>query len=1064
MKQLSILFTLIVGFGISLPSMAQTYVGTNLGDIPDGRPGNSTSYGAPRDIYFDVGPLRTVTQVSVNFTATHSYVGDLRVTLIGPNGNRQLLFARTGATTAGGYGFNSDLSGTYTFTDNQAVAGSWWSAAANSPVPAGSYRTSVSGGAGVSNPAPATSLSAAFQYSLAAGRWILRFEDGAQNDTGTVTAANLTLTMTGSTRGVSNADDSGLGSLRSAIAGAGTGDVIRFVTPFFASARTINLQSQLDIPVAVAIRGPGADLLTIRRADSAGDMRIFSVAAGGSRVSLSGMTIANGQLVGDGGGIVSISPLTLSGVHITGNRANYGAGLYLLGSSDPIVNSTISGNVSTLIGGAVYSNASGSEPLRFFNTTISGNIAEFDGAGIFIATDDGPSTLELVNSTVADNRSRQASAAGIYVRTNGNGASSALLRNSIIANNSPANFGTVAIGGSADITSTGFNLSNDYGSTVAPLGNDVTGDPRLGPLVAQGGAVPTRLLLGGSAALDAGNNSGESVDQRGLPRTFDMASVSDASNGSDIGAVEMQAIVVTTSSDAGAGSLRAALEAANGNGAGLDDVIFDSGVFSSTQAITLASALPTINSAITISGTGADRLSVRRGGGTPQFRIFTINAELAVAAFSGIKMQGGTITTENGGGILSFSPLTLAGVHLLGNLGLDGGGVALMTAGGTIVDSTISSNSATGRAAGVLLFNGGGLPLRIINSTISSNAATGTDGGIFVLVENNGTASMEIINSTIAQNTATITGGIASVSLGGLSAAVDIRNSIVTDNSLNNLGTFASSGIASITSRGFNLSDRADAAFFNQPTDQNSANAGLAALANNGGSTPTHALLPGSDALDGGDNSGTGVLFDQRGPEFERPIDLALTNLGDGSDVGAFELQGEILSDEIFADDFEGAGSNTDIVVVNNVNFSFPATLTGGSIQWSTGLTCDCDVEPYDFTLWRGEPGVLRFWWPGAFDSTSNGAVALNGKYQVLAPGAVIGPASTFINTIEVNEAATWAAGANGFIGFRFRHPDTNLLNYGWANISTTGPTGFPATLHSYAYDSSGAAITIPMP
>src|SRR5262249_51668897 len=57
----------------------------------------------------------------------------------------------------------------------------------------------------------------------------------------------------------------------------------------------------------------------------------------------------------------------------------------------------------------------------------------------------------------------------------------------------------------------------------------------------------------------------------------------------------------------------------------------------------------------------------------------------------------------------------------------------------------------------------------------------------------------------------------------------------------------------------------------------------LGPLQNNGGPTPTMALLAGSPAIDAGDNTGA-PAYDQRGPGFARII-------GGGIDIGAFELQ-----------------------------------------------------------------------------------------------------------------------------------------------------------------------------
>ena len=95
-------------------------------------------------------------------------------------------------------------------------------------------------------------------------------------------------------------------------------------------------------------------------------------------------------------------------------------------------------------------------------------------------------------------------------------------------------------------------------------------------------------------------------------------------------------------------------------------------------------------------------------------------------------------------------------------------------------------------------------------------------------------------------------------------------------------------------SEGFNIiGRRGSVTAFNQPTDQTGTtatpvNPRLGALANNGGTTPTHALLPGSPAIDKGNSFGS--ITDQRGKA--RPFDDPdTTNApgGDGSDIGAYE-------------------------------------------------------------------------------------------------------------------------------------------------------------------------------
>jgi hypothetical protein len=67
-------------------------------------------------------------------------------------------------------------------------------------------------------------------------------------------------------------------------------------------------------------------------------------------------------------------------------------------------------------------------------------------------------------------------------------------------------------------------------------------------------------------------------------------------------------------------------------------------------------------------------------------------------------------------------------------------------------------------------------------------------------------------------------------------------------------------------------------------TDANPIDPMLGPLADNGGPTLTHALLPGSPAIDAGNNA-YATDFDQRGPGFPRIVNGII-------DIGAFEFQG----------------------------------------------------------------------------------------------------------------------------------------------------------------------------
>ena len=87
-----------------------------------------------------------------------------------------------------------------------------------------------------------------------------------------------------------------------------------------------------------------------------------------------------------------------------------------------------------------------------------------------------------------------------------------------------------------------FNLvrTSAQRGTGTMSGTALTGDPLLGPLAANGGPTPTMAPAEGSPVIDAGSAFGLTTDQRGLARPSDFPSLSNAGDGSDIGAVELQ--------------------------------------------------------------------------------------------------------------------------------------------------------------------------------------------------------------------------------------------------------------------------------------------------------------------------------------------------------------------------------------------------------------------------------------------------------------------------------------------------------------------------------------------
>src|SRR6516165_10574128 len=113
-----------------------------------------------------------------------------------------------------------------------------------------------------------------------------------------------------STLTVLNNLDSGAGSLRDTIAAAASGDTIQFAHAL--EGRTITLtRGELALTKSLDIEGPGAYHLTVS-GNNAG--RVFDI-SGGATITIAGLTISDGRVVGGdgGGGVLNTgSTLTLS--------------------------------------------------------------------------------------------------------------------------------------------------------------------------------------------------------------------------------------------------------------------------------------------------------------------------------------------------------------------------------------------------------------------------------------------------------------------------------------------------------------------------------------------------------------------------------------------------------------------------------------------------------------------------------------------------------------------------------------------------------------------------------
>jgi CSLREA domain-containing protein len=390
--------------------------------------------------------------------------------------------------------------------------------------------------------------------------------------------------------------------------------------------------------------------------------------------------------------------------------------------------------------------------------------------------------------------------------------------------------------------------------------------------------------------------------------------------------VENLADGTVTAANEQPGTLRQAIFDANAN-PGDDTIEFASSLSGGTIALSAGElALTDTTGVTTITGLGASQLTIDANHAS---RVFAVDSGTTAVIF-GLTIANGYSNNDAvggpyGGGIMNCGTLTVADSTLSGNSADYGGGIynehiltisncalsgnSVSYYGGcvynpygavTVTGATISGNwSTSGYGGGI--FNGGTFTvnsstlsgnwnvyaygggiinygtLTVTDSTLSGNWSPSEGGGICNF------GAVTVSDSTIAGNWSTYGngGGIHNHDIG----TVTLSNTIVAGN----MGSGAPSDILGTVSANYSLIGNYDGIV---DGDGNililNEDPLLGTLGYYGGPTQTIPLLPGSPAIDAGDNSliASGVGTDQRG--FVRVVD------GDGDsvaqvDMGAFE-------------------------------------------------------------------------------------------------------------------------------------------------------------------------------
>jgi hypothetical protein len=421
----------------------------------------------------------------------------------------------------------------------------------------------------------------------------------------------------------------------------------------------------------------------------------------------------------------------------------------------------------------------------------------------------------------------------------------------------------------------------------------------------------------------------------------------------------LTAVVVNTVVDTiypastGLVSLRSAIATANASTTATT-ITFDPKVFATAQTIVESGtplALTNTKEATTITGTAAG-VTV---SGNKQSIAFTV-ASGASATISNLSIVNGYVgagnTTYDGGAIDNSGMLRLTGVTMSGNAG-SGAGAIVNRGTVTLIDDTVSGNSTTGQlnggpdAGGILNFG----TMTIEDTTVANNLSAAIyyghgPGG----VENYAGHSLTVVNSIIAGNTT--------------------KNS--SDGDVN--GAFVSYGFNLIgetdTGTGFNAADLTG-------TIAKPLNAGLGALASNGGPTQTMLPLTSSPAINKGSNAfiPAGTTTDQRG----------LARISNGTvDIGAVEVQAAAVTLAATAAAAQSATAGT------------AHTFSLGSFT-ETGAT-----GPYTVTVSWGDGTTAT-----TFTTTATGALAAQSHTYAKAGANTV--------TVSVKDSAGHASNAATF-------------------------------------------------
>ncbi len=779
-------------------------------------------------------------------------------------------------------------------------------------------------------------------------------------------------------RTVANANDSGPGSLRQALADSTANGVINF-SPALNGATIVLTSGKLQ-PTTVGKLTIDASMLskgiTLSGRNLPTDQPVIHVTSG--TVKINSISIVDGPASGV---LCTAGTLRLVDCSIYNNSADFGGGINVSGG---LFTPFPFPNGQTFPGGSV----------ELYQCTIANNLARNTGGGIYCGEF---GVLHIHQSTIVGNQAIQAGG-GVGAEPGSHRVSPVYAGRSIIAGNS-------APGGEADVSngpnppvqnfgSVGFNLIGfGNGGSGFNFSTDIINHQPAQTLSALGDhGGPHHTILPGlsSPAIDASGDdpdvfaAGSVSDARGLPR-FTGAHA-------DIGAVEVTTVAeVTVATDTGVGSLREAIKRLPAGGA----VRFDSGM--SGQTINLASGLRLTRN-LTVDASALDR-GVTIVGGTNRAVEIGTNVTAQIDSISVIES---TVDSSFGAGIYLHpgSSLVLKHCTLARNSAFAGGAIYNFRGTLSLSTCTFADNSASSGGGAAIYNDGGTVDLNLC--TFSGNVANTTGGAI-----HHASGTLNIKDCVVAGNL----------------AFGDRGADIFWDAS------------ASLFATGKNLignNDTLDFALTAAPpligSPGNVVDAKLAPLGDYGGPSPTMPPLPGSPAIDA---ASFRLTFS--------PDQRRLPRVAGQTDLGAVEAMPAILNVASVADDEIDQATNhwpsvsAPVPLRQALRFlspggtiRFDASLDGQTIRLRQGqillakdLTIDASTLPSGLTLAGNsnddtmfdpsEQRVLEI--ASGYNVTLTGLTIQNGEAGV--GGGILNEGNLVLNgcTIKSTRAVTGGGG-----------------------------------------------------